>query len=43
MMRTDCPPQTDCFQTRRREVDLRLVPMGFAAIILIETALLLLP
>lgn len=33
----------DGFQPRRREVDLRLVPLGFATIILLGTALLMLP
>ncbi len=37
------PTPTDTFQPRRRQVDLRLVPMGFAAIILVGTVLLMLP
>ncbi len=34
---------SEAFQPRRRNVDLRLVPMGFAAIILAGTVLLMLP
>ena len=37
------PRTADTFHPRRREVDLRLVPMGFAGIILIGTLLLMLP
>lgn len=37
------PSLTESFRPRRREVDLRLVPMGFAAMILIGAVLLMLP
>lgn len=43
IQRADHPDSTDTFQPRRRDVDLRIVPLSFAAIILIGTALLLLP
>jgi len=37
------PTSADTFQPRRRQVDLRLVPMGFVAIILVGAVLLMLP